>query len=244
MAALCGATKAHGVLEIGPGTGVLTRELARVAGKVAAVELDSRLLPVLGETLAGCDNVSIVQGDILQLDLKALLAAQFPGMPVVCCANLPYYITTPALMRLLEERLGLACITVMVQQEAAARLCAPVGSRESGAVTCAVAWFAEAAQLFKVSRGSFLPAPNVDSAVIQLRPRSAPPIAGIEEARLFRVIRAAFGQRRKQLPNALSAGLCIPKQTAQAAMQAAGLAQSTRAEALTLQDFCALATLL
>ncbi|MDR3312918.1 MAG: 16S rRNA (adenine(1518)-N(6)/adenine(1519)-N(6))-dimethyltransferase RsmA [Oscillospiraceae bacterium] len=237
MAAACGATKAHGVLEIGPGAGVLTRALCQTAGKVVAVELDSRLLPVLGESLAGCGNVKVIQGDILKLDLHGLLAEEFAGMPVLACANLPYYITTPVILRLLEERLPLESITVMVQQEAAERLCAPLGSRAAGAVTAAVAYYARAELLFRVSRGSFLPAPKVDSAVIRLQLRSEPPVQVADEAAFFRVIRAAFGQRRKQLVNALSAGLSRPKEEIQAALERAGIAPTARAEELTLEQF-------
>lgn len=237
MASACGATKAHGVLEIGPGAGALTRELAKVAGRVAAVELDTRLLPVLAESLADFDNVEVIHGDILKLDLRALLAERFPGMPVAVCANLPYYITTPVLMRLLEERLPIESVTVMVQQEAAARLCAPMGSRECGAVTAAVAWFAQAEQLFKVSRGSFLPVPNVDSAVIRLRLRREPPMRVADEAFLFKVIRVAFCQRRKTLANALSAGLRMGKANVLAALENAGIAPNARAEELTMEEF-------
>ncbi|MCL1952643.1 MAG: 16S rRNA (adenine(1518)-N(6)/adenine(1519)-N(6))-dimethyltransferase RsmA [Oscillospiraceae bacterium] len=240
MAALCGAAKADGVLEIGPGAGALTRALCEVAGKVVAVELDERLLPVLDETLAGCGNVTVVQGDILKLDLEALLRERFGGMPVHVCANLPYYITSPILMHLLESRL-FAGITVMAQREAAERLCAPMGTRACGAVTAAVAYYAQARQLFPVSRGSFFPVPNVDSAVLQLTPRPAPPVDVPDEAFFFRVVRAAFGQRRKALANALSAGLAMEKAVVAEAMGRAGIPPGARAENLTLEDYAALA---
>ena len=241
MAALCGATKACGVLEIGPGAGALTRALSGVAGKVAAVELDARLLPVLGETLSDLDNVTVIQGDILQLDLPRLLQEQFEGMPVHVCANLPYYITTPILMRLLESRLPFLSITVMAQKEAADRLCAPMGSRACGAVTAAVAYYAEARQLFSVSRGSFFPAPEVDSAVLQLTLRRQPPVTVADEVFFFRVIRAAFGQRRKTAANAISAGLTIEKSVVLEAMARAGIPPNARAENLTLEDYAGLA---
>jgi len=241
MAALCGAAKADGVLEIGPGAGALTRALSNVAGKVAAVELDDRLLPVLEETLAGCDNVTVVHSDILQLDLQNLLQEQFEGMPVHVCANLPYYITTPILMRLLESRLPFVSITVMAQKEAADRLCAPMGTRACGAVTAAVAYYAEARQLFSVSRGSFFPAPEVDSAVLQLTLRRQPPVMVADEAFFFRVIRAAFGQRRKTAANAISAGLSLKKSVVLSAMARAGIPPSARAENLTLEDYAGLA---
>ncbi|MDR1927354.1 MAG: 16S rRNA (adenine(1518)-N(6)/adenine(1519)-N(6))-dimethyltransferase RsmA [Oscillospiraceae bacterium] len=237
MAALCGTDRHSAVLEIGPGAGVLTRELARLAGKVLALELDRRLFPVLEESLAGLENVTLLQGDVLKLDLAALLRTHFDGMPVTVCANLPYYITSPVIMRLLEERLPIQSITVMVQREAADRICARVGSREGGAVTAAVAYYAQAQKLFSVSRGSFLPAPNVDSTVIQLRLREAPPVEVADEAQFFRLIRAAFGQRRKTLANALSAGLGVEKTAVLAALAQAGLPADIRAEALTLVDF-------
>lgn len=174
--------RSSGVLEIGPGIGVLTRELAARAGKVVAVELDQRLLPVLEETLRDTGPVKVIHGDAMKLDLAALLREEFPDMPVAVCANLPYYITSPILMGLLESRLPFTTITVLVQKEAAQRLCAKPGTRECGAVTLAVQYYAEAKTLFPVSRGSFLPAPKVDSAVMQLRIRREPACAVKDEA--------------------------------------------------------------
>ena len=241
MADACGADKQSGVLEIGPGIGVLTRELSRVAGKVVAVELDARLPALLKETLADCDNVTIVSGDVMQLDLAALLKEHFPpDMPVAVCANLPYYITSPILMKLLESRLPFTSLTVMVQKEAAVRLCAQPGTRECGAVTLAVRYYAEPQILFPVSRGSFLPAPNVDSAVIRLDIRPQPPCAVKDEAVLFRLIRAAFGQRRKTLLNALSGG-GFAKEAVAAALAKIDLSPAARAEELSLNQFAALA---
>lgn len=235
--------KTFAVLEIGPGLGVLTRELSRVAAKVISVELDNRLIPVLEETLADCDNVTVVHGDILKLDIAAVLKQYADGLPVVVCANLPYYITSPILMNLLESRLPFRCITVLVQKEAAVRLCARPGTRECGAVTLAVQYYAEAQILFSVSRGSFMPAPNVDSSVIRLPLRSEPPCSVSDEALLFRLIRAAFGQRRKTLSNSLcSAG--YDKATVQAALQTADISPTARAEELTLPQFAALAAAL
>ena len=235
MAAASGATAASGVLEIGPGFGVLTRELSAVAGRVVAVELDERLPAVLAETLAGCSNVAVVSGDCMQLDLAALIAERFGDMPVAVCANLPYYITSPIIMMLLESRLPVTSITVMVQKEAAQRLCATVGTRAAGAVTCAVAYYAEAERLFDVSRGSFMPAPNVDSAVIRLTVRREPPVQVADERRMFRLIRAGFNQRRKTLANSLSA--VADKTAVAAALAAAGVAPTARAEELTLADW-------
>ena len=243
MAALCGADREGGVLEIGPGIGVLTRELAAVAGRVAAIELDERLIPVLKETLAECPNVTVIQGDALKLDLAALIAEQFGERRVSVCANLPYYITSPLIMALLESRLPIDSLTVRVQKEAAARLCAAPGTRAAGAVTLAVAYYAEAEKLFDVSRGSFLPAPNVDSAVIRLAVRKTPPVAVRDEAFLFRLIRAGFNQRRKTLSNSLM-GAVPDKEALAAAFSAAGVSPTARAENLTLEQFASLANAL
>lgn len=240
IAELGGVGPETGVLEIGAGFGVLTNELAARAKKVVVVELDSRLLPVLNYTLAEYDNVVVRNQDILKTDLPALLAQEFAGMEVVVCANLPYYITSPILMTLLESRLPVRAITVMVQKEAGERLCAPMPSRACGAVTAAVRYYSEPRVLFPVSRGSFYPAPNVDSMVVRLDVRDKLPLEGEEERRLFRVVRAAFGQRRKTLCNTLSQGLEISKETAAAAIAAAGLKPAARPEELSLEEFIAL----
>ena len=243
MAASCGADKESGVLEIGPGVGVLTKELAAVAGQVVAIELDDRLLPVLRETLADCDNVSVVHGDALKLNLAALLAERFGDRRVSVCANLPYYITSPLIMALLESRLPIDSLTVMVQREAADRLCAAPGTRAAGAVTLAVAYYAEAEKLFDVGRGSFMPAPNVDSAVIRLKVRPQSPVEVKDEALMFRLIRAGFGQRRKTLLNSLSSA--VPdKERLRTAFEAAGVPATARAEELTLAQFAAIANAL
>lgn len=240
IAELGGVGPETGVLEIGAGFGVLTNELAARAKKVVVVELDSRLLPVLDYTLAEYDNVVVRNQDILKTDLSALLAQEFAGMEVVVCANLPYYITSTILMTLLESRLPVRAITVMVQKEAGERLCAPMPSRACGAVTAAVRYYSEPRVLFPVSRGSFYPAPNVDSMVVRLDVRDKLPLEGEEERRLFRVVRAAFGQRRKTLCNTLSQGLEISKETAAAAIAAAGLKPAARPEELSLEEFIAL----
>lgn len=239
MAECCGAD-GQGVLEIGPGIGVLTAELAKRAQKVVSLELDKRLLPVLAETLADFDNVTIVNDDVLKVDLRALLEEHFAGMEVCVCANLPYYITSPVIMRLLEERLPFCSIMVMVQKEAANRLCAPVGSREAGAVTVAVQYYARAEKLFSVSRGSFLPAPNVDSAVIRLQIRETPAVAVADERKFFRMVKAAFGQRRKTALNAISAGMALQKADVASALERAGLLANIRAEQLSMEELAAL----
>lgn len=231
-----------GALEIGPGIGVLTEQLAERADKVVSVEVDTRLQPLLAETMAGHPNFKLVLGDVLKVDLAALLKAEFPGMPVAVCANLPYYITSPILMRLLEERLPIRSITVMVQKEAAQRLCAAPGTRQAGAISYAVAYYAAPELLFTVQPGSFYPAPKVTSAVIRLMLHDTPPVqpANGDERGLFRLIRAAFSQRRKTAANAVAAGLGLPKPRVTAALQAAGLDARLRPEQLTLADYCAL----
>lgn len=231
-----GAGEGVGVLEVGAGIGVLTAELAKRASKVVCVELDTRLLPVLDETLGEFDNVKIINSDILKVDLHRILEDEFGNMPVVVCANLPYYITSPVIMRLLESRLRIDSVTVMVQKEAAVRLCADVGSRDSGAVTVAVNYYAEAQKLFDVSRGSFMPSPNVDSAVIRLDILKNPPIEVSDEKFFFSMVKAAFSQRRKTASNGISAGMGISKPTVIEAIEAADLSPTVRAEALTMEQ--------
>ena len=239
-----GAAAEKGVLEIGAGFGVLTHELAKRAGKVVVVELDGRLLPVLQYTLSEHKNVSVVQGDVLKLDLRALLEREFGGMETVVCANLPYYITSPVIMTLLEQRLPVSAITVMVQKEAAERLCAPMPSRACGAVTAAVRYYSDPKALFPVSRGSFMPAPNVDSAVIRLDVKKTGSLTEKEEQLLFKLVRGGFSQRRKTLANALFSAASVPKALAADALQAVGLKASVRAEGLSLADWMVLARFL
>lgn len=235
-----------GVLEIGPGIGVLTEQLCKRADKVVSVEVDKRLPPLLAETMAGYDNFKLVLQDVLKVDLKALLAEEFGDKPVAVCANLPYYITSPILMRLLEEKLPIRNITVMVQREAAQRLCAAPGTREAGAISYAVAYYAQPKMLFTVQPGSFYPAPSVTSAVIRLDVRQEPPVELPEgqESAYFALIRAAFSQRRKTAANAIANGLKLPKAQVLAALQKAGMDKRARPEQLTLQDYAALLTAL
>ena len=231
-----GARKGVGILEVGTGIGVLTAELAKRADKVVCVELDSRLFPILDETLAEFDNVKIINGDILKVDLHKIISEEFGDMPVAVCANLPYYITSPVIMRLLESRLPIDSVTVMVQKEAARRLCAEVGGKESGAVTVAVNYYARAKTLFDVSRGSFMPSPNVDSAVIRLDLRDEPPIKVSDEEFFFRMVKAAFAQRRKTASNSISSGMNIPKDKVIAALENSGFSPNVRAESLSMQE--------
>lgn len=236
MAEQSGAKKGVGVIEVGPGIGVLTCQLAERADRVVAIELDKRLLPVLDETLAEYDNIRIINDDILKIDLKKLIETEFSGMEVVVCANLPYYITSPVIMKLLEDRLPINALTVMVQKEAAQRICAEVGSRQSGAVTVAVNYYAKPQILFGVSAGSFMPAPKVDSAVIRLDILKEPCVQVEYEELFFKVVKAAFSQRRKTLPNSLSAGLQISKLTVTDALNRANVPVNYRAEQLTMEQ--------
>lgn len=240
MAELCGADENTGVIEVGPGIGVLTNELCKVAKKVVAVELDSRLPEILKKTLADHDNVKIVSGDVMELDLHKLIAEEFPGMEVVVCANLPYYITSPVIMKLLEEKLPIKALTVMVQKEAADRLCAQMGTRACGAVTAAVRYFSEPRLLFKVSAGSFMPAPKVDSAVIRMDVYKKPKLDVNDEKLYFRVVRGAFSQRRKTVLNSVCSALGIDKATLTQAFSEAGVNPALRPEAMSLENFAAL----
>ena len=245
MAAALEADDHTGVLEIGPGIGVLTKELSAVCGRVAAVELDRRLPDVLAETLADCPNVQVVPGDVLQMDLQALFADQFADCDrLQVCANLPYYITTPVLMRLLESELPIERLVVMVQLEAAKRLCAPLGTRDCGAVSAAVEYYTQAEILFEVGRENFYPSPNVDSAVIALTRRQQPPVQVTDGGHFFRVVKGAFLQRRKTLANSLNAALGVPKAELTALFQSLGLSATVRAEQLTMSQMAALANAL
>lgn len=245
MADMLAADSNMGVLEIGPGIGVLTKELCKRAGKVVAVELDKRLFPVLEETLKEFSNFELVEGDALKLNLNSLISDRLGGFSrIKICANLPYYITSPIIMKLLESRLPAEEIVVMVQKEAAQRLCAEVGTRESGAVTVAVNYYAKAETLFEVDKSRFYPQPKIDSAVIKLSPREKPPIEIADEKRFFAIVRAAFSQRRKTALNCLSGGLGISKERVASALSQAGLNEQARAESFSLEEFAKLSDLL
>ena len=246
IAEAAGISPGWGALEVGPGIGVLTEQLCKRADKVVSIEVDKRLPPLLEETMADYDNFKLVLNDVLKVDLKTLLAEEFGDKPVAVCANLPYYITSPILMRLLEEKLPIRNITVMVQKEAAQRLCAAPGTRDAGAISYAVAYYAEPKLLFSVQPGSFYPAPKVTSAVIRLDVREKPAVTvpNGDEAAFFALIRAAFSQRRKTAANAIANGLHLPKAHVISALQAAGLDERSRPEQLTLENYCALQTAL
>lgn len=237
IAEMGGAKPGVCALEIGTGVGVLTKELAERCDRVIAVEINASLKPILEETLADYENVEIVFADVMETDLAALLAEKAAGMEVVVCANLPYYITSPVIMRVLESRLPVSAMTVMVQKEAADRICAKPGTRDCGAISCAVSYYSEPKLLFRVGRGSFMPSPNVDSAVIRLDVKPHSGRTPEEEKLLFRIIRAAFSQRRKQIANPLSAELGISKADLAGLMQSCGIKPMARAEELTLEDF-------
>lgn len=234
-----------GVLEIGPGVGVLTAELAKRAKKVVAIELDERLRNILPKTLGEFQNVEIIFGDAMKLDLKKIIEEHFTECESVSvCANLPYYITSPIVMMLLESRLPITHITVMVQKEAADRLCAEVGSRNAGAVTVAVSYYSQAEILFGVDRNSFMPPPNVDSAVIKLTVRKEPAITVKDEKKFFTLVKAAFAQRRKTLVNTVSNTTSISKEELKSALGELELSETIRGEALTMEQLAALSNLL
>ena len=228
-----------GVLEIGPGAGALTRELLSAAKRVVSVEIDGELIPILENCFGNDSRFTLIHGDILKTDVSALLREHFAGMPVCVCANLPYYITTPILMLLLEGRFGFRSITVMVQKEVASRLCAGRGEDCCGAVTLAVQYYAAVRKLFGVPAGCFSPPPKVDSAVVRLDPYTVPPVDTGDEAMFFQLIKAAFAQRRKTLLNSLSAAFAdrADKERISAAITAAGLDPAGRGEKLGIEEF-------
>ena len=244
MAEFCGAEKGVGVIEVGPGFGVLTNELCKLADKVVSIELDKRLMPVLKETLAEHENFKVINEDVLKVDLHQLIKDEFEGMRVVVCANLPYYITSPVIMKLLEDKLPIEAITVMVQKEAAQRLCAKIGTRDSSAVTVAVNYYSEPQLLFHVSRGSFMPAPNVDSAVIRLDVSQEPRVEVKNEKMFFKVVKAAFSQRRKTVLNSIASGMSLSKAVVEQALIDSGIPLTARAEQLILTDFAKIADIL
>ena len=234
IAEMGGAAKGVGAIEIGTGIGVLTRELASRCDKVVAIEIDMGLKPILDETLEEFDNVEVIFADVMETDLAKLIGEKFGGMDVIVCANLPYYITSPVIMKLLEEKLPIKAITVMVQLEAADRICAAVGSRECGAITASINYYAKPKKLFRVNRGSFMPSPNVDSAVIILERYEDPPYKVDNEELFFEVIRQAFSQRRKQLANPVSAYFRLPKAVLTEQMEKRGISPTARAEELAM----------
>lgn len=238
------AAEAENVLEIGPGFGCLTYELAEMKKNVVSVEIDKRLIPVLDYTLSEFDNVTIVQSDILKTDVKALLKEHFDSGKISVAANLPYYITTPIIAMLLELRLGLKNVVVMVQKEVAERICAEPGSKEYGAISVMCRYYSEPEIIEKVPAGSFMPPPKVDSAVLNLKIRDTAPVQPIDETLFFRVVKAAFAQRRKTLSNCLAHGVGLDKETARKALTECGFDPRIRGECLSVEDFAAVADLI
>lgn len=241
IAEMGNARKGFGILEIGTGIGTLTAELAKRADKVTAVEIDTRLLPILDETLSEFKNIKVINEDILKCDVNSLIKKEFQGLDVAVCANLPYYITSPIIMMLLENNLPIRSITVMVQKEAAQRLCAKVGTRESGAITVGVNYYGTVKKLFDVSRGSFMPSPNVDSAVIRIDINNEGKLDEETEKLFFSIVKNGFSQRRKTLVNALTNKMNISKDTVFNAFDDINAEKSVRIEQLTMEQLKKLA---
>ena len=232
------------ILEIGPGIGCLTKELALRYRRVVAVEIDRGLIPVLDKTLSEFDNVTVINADIMKTDIAALVAEYSGGLPVSVCANLPYYITTPILMYLLESGVKFSSITVMVQNEVATRLTAKAGSADYGAITAVLGYYGEVRRLFKVSAGSFTPAPKVDSAVVKIDLYDTPKYTPKNEKLFRNLIKAAFEMRRKTLVNAISAKLSVDKEIAKNAITSLGFPETVRGEKLSTEDFVKLSDIL
>ena len=235
----CGADESIGVLEVGPGIGPLTRELAKRAGKVVSVELDHRLYPVLAETMAGFDNFTLVEGDIMKQDLSALVAEHFDGLRPVLCANLPYNITTPLLTNCVKAGC-FTSITVLIQKEVAQRICARPGSAEYGAFSLLMQYYTVPEMLFTVPNTCFVPMPKVTSAVIRCITREKPPVSVRSEAMLWRTVKAGFALRRKTLVNSLQTGFSLSKQELARILNDCGLAADIRGERLALQEYARL----
>lgn len=236
IAEMGNANSEYGIIEIGTGFGTLTAELAKRARKVVAVEIDSRLLPILDETLEEFDNIKIINMDVMKCDLNNIIKEEFDGMNVAVCANLPYYITSPIIMMLLENNLPIDSITVMVQKEAAQRLCAKVGSRESGAITVGVNYYGTVKKLFDVSRGSFMPAPNVDSAVIRIDLNKDNKLDSETEKLFFKIVKCGFSQRRKTLVNSLTNQMKISKEIVLSSYADNNIKQAVRIEELSMNE--------
>lgn len=239
-------TREDCVVEIGPGIGTMTQYLAESAGHVVAVEIDKALIPILEDTLSSYENVEVINEDILKVDLQKLVEEKNGGRPVKVVANLPYYITTPIVMGLFESHVPLHSITIMVQKEVADRMQAGPGSKDYGALSLAVQYYADAKVVANVPPNCFIPRPNVGSAVIRLTRYEKTPVEAKDEAFLFALIRASFNQRRKMLTNGLNnaPGLHVNKEEVRKALLSMGLSENIRGEALTLEQFAQLSNLL
>lgn len=235
----CGADEGTGVLEIGPGIGPLTQQLARRAGKVVSVELDARLYPVLRETMRRADNFTLIEGDAMKLDFAQVVQEHFSGLRPILCANLPYNITTPVLTKCVESRC-FDSLTVLIQKEVAQRICAEAGTAEYGAFTVLMQYYTAPQMLFTVPASCFLPAPKVTSAVIHCPVRKTPPVEVVSESALWRTVKAGFALRRKTLVNSLQTGYQLPKERLAEIVTDCGLSPTVRGERLTLEDFARL----
>ena len=246
IAAESGITAEDCVIEIGPGFGILTRELSAIAHKVVAIEIDTELMNILPEKLAGCETVKVINADILKTDVSKLIADEFEGRNVCVCANLPYYITTDIVMKLLEGNYGFKTITVMVQKEVAERFCSKAGSDGYGAITASISYYASVKRLFTVKAGSFDPKPKVDSAVIRFDVFDKPPVSPLDKDILFNVIKAAFSQRRKTLLNSLFSffGQQLNKEQLTEIILSADLSETVRGEELDIFAFSKIADLI
>lgn len=236
----------YGVIEIGPGLGTMTRRLAALSKKVVAIEIDRQLIPILSDTLSDCDNVKVINADVMKTDLGSLIDEEFGDMPVKVVANLPYYITTPIVMSLLEGRFAIESITIMIQKEVAERMRAVPGSKDYGALSLAVGYYADAYIAANVPPNCFMPRPKVGSCVIRLNVRKEPFVSVRDEKQMFALIRGAFNQRRKTLVNAVAnyEGLSYKKEEIEEALKKLDLSPSIRGEALDLQQFAALSDIL
>ncbi len=241
-----GVDKSSCALEIGPGAGVLTRELAQAAGSVVAVEIDKSLMPLLDYTLGEFENVTVVNEDVLKVDLKELIAEKFGEKPVHVVANLPYYITTPIIMKFLEEEIPVKSLTVMVQKEVADRMAASPGGKDYGALSAAVQFYTVPSIIAKAEPHCFMPQPKVASVVIHLEGQDKPTVVVEDKEKMFAIIKSAFGQRRKTLLNALSKSpfIDIGKNSVQSALEEMGLDINIRGERLSLEQFARLSDLL
>ena len=245
IARLSGLNKDVGVIEIGAGMGTLTAALADYAKKVTALEIDKSLLPVLADTLKDFSNIEIINSDILKTDLAALKDEHFGDMPVFVCANLPYYITTPVIMYLLESKLPFEAITVMVQEEVARRLCANADTADYGSISVAVRYYTEPEIVLRVPKEAFVPMPKVNSAVVRMKIRKAPAVTISDEKDFFVLVRSAFAQRRKTFVNSVCNTLpALTKENVILALKTCGLSENIRGEALNIDEFARLSNIL
>lgn len=239
IAYICSEDEDCGIIEIGPGIGTLTEALCERYKKVVAIEIDHALIPVLEDTLSRFDNVTVIEGDAMKIDFNEFCREHFPGMKVCVCANLPYYITSPIIMKLLEEKSPISSVTVMIQKEVADRLCAAPGSKDYGAITASVSYYATVEKCFNVGPGNFIPPPKVTSTVIKMNLFDNHPFECSNTESMFELLKLSFEQRRKTLSNALSSR--YPKEKIELILEELGFAKDIRGEKLSIRDFGAIA---